>query len=159
MFTRALPLALLAALALACSSEVEPAAAPEGWTAYGAGIEASSGFLPMADLMSRAGELDGQKVLFEGEVREVCQMSGCWMTFDTGEGDLRVEFDPYGTYMPMDIAGRTVRVEGVFELAEISESDARHYLEDAGKSEEAAAIKGPQKGYRLVASGALLADA
>jgi hypothetical protein len=45
-----------------------------------------------------------------------------------------------------------VRCEGTFAIADIPPAEAMHYLEDAGRYDDAALIRGPVKGYTLVAT-------
>ena len=156
MTPRLLLTAFALAATLACSTSAPTEVA--GWESYGAGISNAEP-MQLDELIAASDNLDGKSVVLEATVLEVCPKKGCWMTFDTGAAELRVTFLDYGFFVPMDIAGRTVRVEGIFEEAEVPLEEARHYLEDAGRHEEAAALVGPQKGFRLVASGVLLADA
>ena len=62
-----------------------------------------------------------------------------------------------GRLIPMEALGHLAIVEGSFKLSEISEADARHYAEDAGKSpEEIAKIVGPQNQLRMSAPAAMI---
>ena len=92
---------------------------------------------------------------FEAEVTEVCQMKGCWMKLDLGdEGTAMVRFKDYGFFMPKDLAGKTVVVEGKAYLEMMSVEDQKHYAEDAGSSEEEVeAIDAPAKTFAFEASG------
>lgn len=141
------------ALSFACSSD--PVTSPEGWQVFGAGVSDGEP-IDVAALLVHADQLDGTTVIMEAPVAEVCPKKGCWMTFDAGDTQLRVTFKDYDFFVPMDIQGRTVKVEGVFEKAVIPLSEAQHYLEDEGRDEEAAALTGPQDGYKFVATGVLL---
>jgi|694.fasta_scaffold132259_3 hypothetical protein len=87
-------------------------------------------------------------------VREVCQKKGCWMIMADGKTTVRVTFKDYGFFVPKDLAGRSVLVEGVLTETVISEADARHYAEDAGKPKaEIAKIKGDQRELGFEAMG------
>lgn len=87
-------------------------------------------------------------------VREVCQKKGCWMILADGKTTVRVTFKDYGFFVPKDLAGRSVLVEGVLTETVISEADARHYAEDAGKPKaEIAKIKGDQRELGFEATG------
>lgn len=70
----------------------------------------------------------------KGTIEEVCQMKGCWMTLKNEEGvNIRVTFKDYGFFVPKDISGREVIIEGT-ALKEVLEEDlAKHYAEDGGK--------------------------
>lgn len=72
-------------------------------------------------------------VKVKGIVLEVCQMKGCWMTLATDNGqNVRVTFKNYGFFVPKDISGKEVVLEGVAEVEMLSEADAKHYADDAG---------------------------
>lgn len=140
---------LLTALLTACASG-GPDTGPAG--VYGEALSMTD-TVTVDELLAGAADHDGQALRVTGTVEEVCPMKGCWMTFAAGDETMRVTFQDYGFFMPKDIAGRTVTFEGTFAISEVSEADARHYLEDAGKHEEAAAIHGPQQSFTFVATG------
>ncbi|MBT8271127.1 MAG: DUF4920 domain-containing protein, partial [Bacteroidia bacterium] len=85
---------------------------------------------------------------------------GCWMKLNLGEGEqVMVRFKDYGFFMPKDIAGKEVIINGFAFVDEMSVSDQKHYAEDAGESEDAiAAITEPKKTYSFEADGVLLKD-
>ncbi|WCO02702.1 DUF4920 domain-containing protein [Psychroserpens ponticola] len=94
------------------------------------------------------------------KVDEVCQAKGCWMKVDLGNGEqAMVKFKDYGFFMPMDIAGKDVVLNGKAFVNEVPVDEQRHYAEDAGKSaEEIAKITEPKKTFSFVADGVLLKE-
>lgn len=102
---------------------------------------------------------DGKTVVIEGTITEVCPKKGCWMMLRDGDREMRVTFKDYGFFVPLDCAGTKARIEGAFSITETSVEDARHYLEDAKKFDEAAKITAPVKTLSLVATGVELFDA
>lgn len=103
---------------------------------------------------------DSVAVKVVGTVDAVCQMKGCWMNIvadDSDTPEMMVRFKDYGFFMPKDIAGRQVIMEG-FAFKEVTPVDElRHYAEDAGKSkEEIEAITEPKEELKFLASGVLL---
>jgi Domain of unknown function (DUF4920) len=110
----------------------------------------------LADLVKDPAAWSGKTVRTEGVVATVCQGSGCWMTLKSGDSSVRVTFKNYGFFVPIDSAGATAVMEGVFSVKKISEATAKHYAEETagGKPD---AIKGDQKELSLVASGVELA--
>lgn len=92
------------------------------------------------------------------KVLSVCQSKGCWMTLNLdGGNEVMVKFKDYGFFMPKDIAGKEVIVNGKAYVNEVSVDELRHYAEDAGKSaEEIAAINEPKKTFSFEADGVLL---
>jgi len=96
---------------------------------------------------------------FSSKVNEVCQSKGCWMVLDMGKDEAMVKFKDYGFFVPKDIAGEEVIVEGVAFVAEVSVEEQRHYAEDAGKSkEEIEAITEPKRTLSFLSSGVLVPE-
>ncbi|MDG2150552.1 MAG: DUF4920 domain-containing protein [Planctomycetota bacterium] len=141
------------ALSLGCSAEPRPKVS--GWEAFGAQISEGQP-LSLTELLSDPEQYNGKTVLLEAPIAECCQNKGCWMTFELEEQSVRVKFLDYGFFVPLDSAGHTARLEGVFAIRDIPADEARHYLEDAGHLEEAAAISEPQRGFEIIANGVLL---
>jgi Domain of unknown function (DUF4920) len=70
---------------------------------------------------------------------------------------LLVKFKDYAFFVPKDIAGREVMVEGKAYKEVTSVEELRHYAEDAGKSaEEIAKITEPVTEKKFMASGVVL---
>ncbi len=97
-----------------------------------------------------------------GTVESVCQAKGCWMNIvsSTNNGEkMMVRFKDYGFFMPKDIAGREVIINGYAFYEVTSVEELRHYAEDAGKTqEEIALITQPAKKLNFLASGVILLD-
>jgi hypothetical protein len=142
-------LALAAALSLlaACASTRHDAVHREG-----APIS-SAAPIPAAAVLEHPERYEGKTIVVEGSVSEVCQVKGCWMVLGEGERWMRVTFKDYAFFVPKDAAGGTARVEGLFTVKKVSVAQARHYLEDAGRHEEAARVTAPVATPTLVASG------
>ncbi|GAL89972.1 DUF4920 domain-containing protein [Jejuia pallidilutea] len=96
----------------------------------------------------------------KAKVKKVCQAKGCWMTLDLGnDNEVMVKFKDYGFFVPKDIAGKEVVINGKAYVKEVSVDEQRHYAEDAGKSaEEIAAITLPKRTYSFEADGVLVAQ-
>ena len=92
------------------------------------------------------------------KVDEVCQSKGCWMKLDLDNGEqVMVKFKDYGFFMPKDITGKEVIVNGKAYVKEVSVEEQRHYAEDGGESEDAiAAIIAPKRTFSFEADGVLL---
>lgn len=114
-----------------------------------------------ASLMDKLQSADSVNVQFKGTVQEVCQAKGCWMTISSAassdEAPIMVKFKDYGFFMPKDISGREVVMNG-YAFKEVTPvNELRHYAEDAGKSqEEIEAITAPKEEYKFLASGVVL---
>jgi hypothetical protein len=94
----------------------------------------------------------------KAKVNSVCQAKGCWMRLDLEDGnEVMVKFKDYGFFMPKDITGKEVIINGNAFIKEVSVDDQRHYAADAGKSkEEIAKIIEPKKTFSFEADGVLL---
>jgi len=94
------------------------------------------------------------------KVDEVCKAKGCWMTLNLDNGEqVMVKFKDYAFFMPKDIEGKEVIINGKAYVKEVSVDEQRHYAEDGGESAEAiAAITKPKKTYSFEADGVLLKE-
>ncbi|GGG50072.1 hypothetical protein GCM10011414_19840 [Croceivirga lutea] len=91
----------------------------------------------------------------EGQITEVCQAKGCWMKVNLANGEeVFVRFKDYGFFVPTNSAEKTVVMNGVAFIEEMSVEDQQHYAEDEGASkEEIEKITSPKKTYRFEANG------
>jgi len=149
------------ALANACNQKTastQAHVAPAGWTAFGGGVAAQAAAIPVAQVLDAPQKYSGKTLTVEGPIQGVCQVKGCWMTMQHGDKSMRVRFKDYAFFVPKDCAGKTARIEGVFAVEMVPVEEARHYLEDEGKPEEAAKITAPVESFTFLASGVLLHD-
>ncbi|MBK6290516.1 MAG: DUF4920 domain-containing protein [Ignavibacteria bacterium] len=128
----------------------DPAPAKKGQE-YGAGVKAST-------VLSLSRAVTEKKfnapIAVTAMVKEVCQKKGCWMILADGTTKVRVTFKDYSFFMPKDLAGKRIVAEGMLKEDVLSEADARHYAEDAGKSKkEIEKIKGDQQELTFEATG------
>ena len=117
-----------------------------------------NGAIPATQLATKMADKTELPVKVEGTVESVCKMKGCWMKVKTGDGQtMRVTFKDYGFFVPKDIVGKTVVVEGLAETTTTPVADLRHYALDAGKSkEEIEKITEPEKALTFVADGVIV---
>ncbi len=148
----------LAAVALTLSvaaQKNEPKSAASGVT-YGAGTT-KDGAISVNELDKKVSDnkFEGKVT---GKVKEVCQEKGCWMKIEKADGStMMVKFKDYGFFMPKNIAGKEVVLDGEASMKEVSVKQLKHYAEDAGKSkEEIEKIKEPSKEVIFVAKGVLV---
>ncbi|WP_298896792.1 DUF4920 domain-containing protein [uncultured Psychroserpens sp.] len=94
------------------------------------------------------------------KVDEVCQAKGCWMKLDLPDGEqVMVKFKDYGFFMPKDISGKEVIINGKAFVNEVPVDEQRHYAEDGGATpEEIAKITEPKKTLSFLADGVLLKE-
>ncbi len=126
------------------------------YESYGKKIS-EKGAKPLSSIESKE-SFSGETVKVEGEVEGVCQMKGCWMTIKKSDGStMTVKFKDYDFFVPMDIAGKKVIIEGVPTVKTTSVAELKHYAEDAKKSkEEIAKITEPKTELRFMADGVLV---
>lgn len=96
----------------------------------------------------------------KGKVAEVCKAEGCWIRLQKADGTtMLVRLKDHAFFMPENIVGKMVLVEGSATVKETSEEMRKHYAEDAGKSkEEIAKIKGSEKSVEFAAKGVKVLD-
>jgi hypothetical protein len=144
--------ALLITLAMQAQS---PKSAEKGVT-YGAGTNAT-GSISVNELEPslKENKYEGK---ITGKVTEVCQEKGCWMKLERTNGEkVMVKFKDYGFFMPKDIVGKEVVLDGEAVVKEVSVKQQQHYAKDAGKSEEEIKkITQPKKELQFVAKGVLV---
>lgn len=115
---------------------------------------------PAAKMEAAMGDKKTADMKIEGKVVDVCKKKGCWMTLQMPNGDpMRVTFKDYAFFMPMDIVGKNVVLDGIAKKQTISVETLRHYAEDAKKSpEEVAKITDPKKELAFEAKGVVILD-
>lgn len=134
----------------------EPKSAEPGVT-YGAGAVAD-GAVSVSAVDSKLKEQDKFTGKMKGKIVSVCHEKGCWMKIERENGDpMMVKFKDYGFFMPKNIEGKEVVLDGEATVKETSVKQLRHYAEDAGKSkEEIEKIKSPKRDVVFVAKGVLV---
>lgn len=93
----------------------------------------------------------------EGQVSEVCKKAGCWLKLATEDGKEIFIATNHEFFVPADIVGKTVVVDGNAYKSITTVDELRHYAEDEGQSaEEIAAITEPLSEYKLLAKGLVI---
>ena len=104
-------------------------------------------------------EGDTVEVKFSSKVNSVCQSKGCWMRLDMGDNESFVKFKDYAFFMPKDIAGQEVIVDGKAFVEQTSVEDLKHFAKDAGKSQdEIDAITETKLTLSFLSSGVLIPE-
>lgn len=152
-FLKASVLMILVVSVFACGQEAQ--VSEDG--IYGAGIK-NEKHIDYKTLMAEMAVKDTVETTILATVSEVCQAKGCWMTLhEAGQADgteIMVRFKDYGFFVPKDISGRQVIVEGKAFKSVIPVDELRHYAEDAGKSkEEIDQITEPENSFSFEATG------
>ncbi len=113
------------------------------------------------ELASIQTEMKGESkkdMKIKGVVKEVCQEKGCWMTMTLDNGDeMRVTFKDYKIFVPKDLGGKEVVLDGFAYTDTTSVEKLRHYAKDGGKTEaEIAAITSPKEQLAFEAKGVVV---
>lgn len=99
-----------------------------------------------------------------GYVTSVCQVKGCWMVLSQNKEDSSgagffVKFRDYSFFMPLDLSGSKVCIQGKAfkELTDVDE--LKHYAEDEGKSQaEIDAITEAKEELKFMANGVVVLE-
>jgi len=127
---------------------------------YGEKVK-EKGAMDIARLPALLAKNDGKmKAKIKAKVVDVCPKKGCWVNLYVNDSTtVFVKMKDYSFFVPMDIAGRTVVLEGVAYVEETSVEELRHYAEDAKKpQEEIDAITQPEESLRFTAKGIKVLD-
>lgn len=126
-------------------------------TTYGAKVNATDA-MAAEKLPALLNDKDTIKVKLEATVLDACASKGCWMTLKLGDKTTAfVKMKDYAFFVPQDIIGKTVVVDGISFIKTTSVDDLKHYAEDAKKPQkEIDAITEPEKQVRVLANGILV---
>lgn len=133
------------------------ASAAFGQTTYGAKTTAD-GATPASSIADKMKGSDSLEIKIIGKATDACQKKGCWLMVDIGEGKMmRVRFKDYGFFVPKDISGKTVVLDGRAFNSTTSVAELRHYAKDAGKSKaEIEKITEPEVNLNYEARGVIV---
>ncbi len=147
---------LFITIASFAQDEIIPAA--PGVT-YGDKITAANS-IALTELNTKLAKDSVYKGKITGKVVEVCKKKGCFMTLTQPSGSpIMVRFTDYAFFMPQNIVGKTVVVEGTATVKTVPVERLQHFAADAGKSkEEIAKITKPKKDVQIMADGVLVMD-
>lgn len=123
---------------------------------FGASFTAEN-MLDMAGMEEAFAGQDSMTAIVSGEVSEVCQKKGCWITLERSNGEMmRVKtMDQF--FLPKNCSGKTAIIDGVVKRVVTPVEELQHYAKDAGKSEEEiAAITEDKHSIEMIASGIII---
>lgn len=128
---------------------------------FGAPVTAKNA-ITYEQLIPKMATVDSMPAKVSGQVIAVCQKKGCWMTIQSaqaGRPEMRVTFKDYAFFMPKDLSGKRVVVDGFARVETTPVEVLRHFAQDAGKSaEEIARITEPKRELTFEAAGVLVLD-
>lgn len=150
-------LGILLTFLIAMSFSVFAQENQEATGSFGEEINAK-GAVSAKKLSKKMEKADSLDLKVKGEISEVCQAKGCWMTLDLGDGEtVRVKFKDYGFFVPKNSAGHMAIISGTAKKEVVSVKELKHLAEDAGKSEkEINAITEPKEELTFIADGVII---
>ena len=124
---------------------------------FGEGVKKGD-VITTSEISAKLGDKAKADMKVTGVVTLVCQKKGCFMNLAMPNGEtIFVNFKDYAFFMPKDIAGKKVVIDGFAERKETSVEDLKHFAEDAKKSaEEIAKITKPKKEIVFEAKGVVV---
>ncbi len=128
---------------------------------YGSGVTLSE-TTAVAAILDQPAAFTGKEVRVAGEVKEVCEMAGCWMELKAGEGErsLKVKVKDGDIVFPVTARGKQAVAQGKVEDLEMSRAKYVNYLkhaaEEGGGAFDEATLQGdgPFHVYQLAGTGA-----
>ena len=154
-------LVLLFALVLSAAfAMAQPPAGPVNkGDNFGAVFNADNA-IPTEDLPAQLKGDAAVPVKVKGKVTDVCSKKGCWMTLETPDKTkIFVKMKDYAFFVPTEMIGKTVVLDGEARLKTTSVEELKHYAQDAKKTkEEIAAITKPESEIRFTAAGIKVMD-
>jgi len=154
---------LLFLIASVITTQMAVAQAPTGkatpGTVYGAKTDGSNAVAGnQVPLMLQ--KKDTVAVKMKAKVLDACSKKGCWMTLQLNDTTTAfVKMKDYAFFVPMDIVGKTVVLDGLAYTKTTSVAELKHYAEDGKKSQkEIDAITSPKKEVRVMANGIVVVE-
>ncbi len=154
-------IALIALLAVCSKFSIAqpPAGKAKVGNTYGETIQ-PTGAIAIAELPAKLKGEEPMQTKIRAKVIDVCPKKGCWIALEMPDSSkVFVKMKDYGFFVPVDMKGKTVVLDGEAAKKTISVEELQHYAEDAKKSkEEIAAITKPQQEIRFTAKGIVVVD-
>lgn len=124
---------------------------------FGTGTNAD-GAVEVAELPGFLSDKESGNIKVIAKVTDVCPKKGCWMSLEMpDQSKVFVKMKDYGFFVPLEMIGKTVVIDGEAKKIQTSVAELKHYAEDARKSkEEIDAITEPKEEIRITAAGILV---
>lgn len=161
--TKKLLLALIAVLfvtsfsyaqdGISTSPTLEKSENQSGGTLYGEDAKSTATVVTFADLVASPEKYENMEVVVTGNVNDVCAKEGCWLVLGDGNKEIMVK-TLHVFVVPKDCYDNTAVINGIFNVKEITEEQARHFNDESKKTKiKSEDIKGPQKMFVIKAAG------
>jgi hypothetical protein len=128
-------------------------------TVYGASVD-NTNVVDAAELPVLLAVKDTVSAKIKASVLDVCSAKGCWFTFKVNDSTQAfVKMKDYKFFVPIDLIGKTVVIDGRSFIKTTSVEDQKHYAESRKLSgakkpqSEIDAITQPKREIRVIANG------
>ena len=147
-------ISLLAACSSAPKTELHAVENVEGKAIYGDSIE-NANIIQISALSTAMKDEKKMDMKIRGKVEEVCKKKGCWIVMKLNDGqEMRVTFKDYKIFLPIDVLGKEVILDGFAYRDTTTVERLQHYAKDGGRSDkEIAAIVRPKVELAFEAKG------
>ncbi len=143
--------ALLSALLLTVSTL---SFAGEGWTHFGNPFTVTDAPIASVDFLKDPSKYDGNTIMVEGRVADVCQKAGCWLVLAEGDKSIRIRTKGHKFLVAKDGTGKTARIQGLVKSHKVDPEKVAHYeSESVNKEIIPEKQAGTETVYELIASG------
>lgn len=124
---------------------------------YGAKVT-EAGAINITEVPAMLKAKDTIAVKVKAKVESSCAKKGCWMNLVIDDKTTAfVKMKDYAFFVPTEIEGKTVVLEGIAFTKITSVAELKHYAEDAKKPQaEIDAITEPKKETRFLANGIMV---
>ena len=113
---------------------IPPGAVAAPGTTYGAGVDPTTPYVPLAELLAKPAEYDGKRVRTRGEVVAVCQNAGCWADLRPEGVDPKAPHPPthvtmhdHAFFLPKDSKTKVAEIDGKVTVRALSQGEADHF--------------------------------
>jgi hypothetical protein len=154
-----LALILFVALFVQISVAQPPAGKATPGKIYGAKVDPKNA-VAASELPGLLKGKDTVVVKVKAKVSEVCTKKGCWMNFKVNDDESAfVKMKDYAFFVPIDLVGKTVVLDGKAYTKVTPVSELKHYAEDAKKPQsEIDAITQAKSEIRFMADGIVVVE-
>ena len=132
-------------------AEAPAAESPKGEAHFGGEITLTE-VVTAETFLADPSPFEGQTILVEGRIADVCQQKGCWMVVTHEDKSVRVLMKDHGFSVAKDGAGRTAQVQGLVEATEVSAEFVEHLKAESEKPELMPEKQAGQKLYQIQAT-------
>lgn len=126
---------------------------------FGEGVKQGN-IIAATEVNAKLGKEGKADMKVQGEVVTVCKKKGCFVKLKAANNEtIFVKFKDYAFFLPKDIEGKQIVIDGTAERKVTSVAALKHYAEDAKKSpEEIAKITAPKEEITFMAKGVVILD-